>query len=230
MDDIIGFAKIAIDVPHFDETQSLLANNWQPHYNKVAYQGGWDVLPLRSPGGTDSIIADLMGNAEYADTPLMQSFPLINTLTKSLQCPLMSVRLLNLKTGAVIKQHKDYDLCFEKGEARLHFPIVTNNHVEFYVNDMKVNMLPGECWYINANLPHRAANFGNTDRIHLVVDCIVNDWLKVVFDKSEKTTFKQLMDIEQTKMMITALRSHNSPTSDKLANDLELKLSDHING
>jgi hypothetical protein len=34
----------------------------------------------------------------------------------------------------------------------------------------------GECWYINANLPHSVSNLGGTDRIHLVMDWVVNDW------------------------------------------------------
>ena len=33
----------------------------------------------------------------------------------------------------------------------------------------------GECWYINFNLPHRIHNRGTTDRVHLVIDCVLND-------------------------------------------------------
>ncbi len=230
MDHIIGFAKIAIDVPHFNSMQQLLAQNWQAHYNMNGYEGGWDVLTLRSPGGTDSIFADLMGEAGYADTPKMHDFPSVKALLNSLKCPLMAVRFLNLKAGAIIKQHRDFDLCFESGEARLHFPIITNNRVEFYVNDVRVDMQPGQCWYINANLPHRVANLGDTDRVHLVVDCKVNDWMKDIFERSEKTTFKQPLDIEQLKLTITSLRMHKNEASDKLADELELKLAAQLNG
>jgi hypothetical protein len=38
-------------------------------------------------------------------------------------------------------------------------------------------MKEGECWYLNFNLPHRVKNSGTADRIHLVIDCVVNDWL-----------------------------------------------------
>ena len=35
-----------------------------------------------------------------------------------------------------------------------------------------------ECWYHNLNLPHWVAIRGATDRIHLVIDCVVNDKLR----------------------------------------------------
>jgi hypothetical protein len=49
--------------------------------------------------------------------------------------------------------------------------------VEFYVDDMRVVMEPGECWYLDLSRPHRVHNRGSTDRVHLVVDCRVNEWL-----------------------------------------------------
>jgi hypothetical protein len=41
-------------------------------------------------------------------------------------------------------------------------------------------MKEGECWYHNFNLPHRVANRGTADRVHLVLDCVLNDWLREV--------------------------------------------------
>ena len=39
-------------------------------------------------------------------------------------------------------------------------------------------MKEGECWYLDLSLPHWVENHGKTDRIHLVIDCLVNDWLR----------------------------------------------------
>lgn len=63
---------------------------------------------------------------------------------------------------------------------RFHFPIVTNPNVKFTVwtvNDVPntVNMKVGECWVLDVRKPHRAINEGKDERIHLVVDVIVND-------------------------------------------------------
>jgi hypothetical protein len=221
----IGFAQLPVDVPEFNELTAILTGNWHPHFNTQGYEGDWEVYALRSPGGNaDNIFAELAGKAAYADTPNMAQFPSVKKLVAGLHCDVMAVRLLNLKAGAIIKQHRDFELAFEKGEARLHFPIVTNELVEFYVNDVRVTMLPGQCWYINANMPHRVANYGTTDRIHLVIDCVVNDWLKSIFAEAEKTEFDEPVNHEQTRQVIQALRLQNTETANSLADKMEAEM------
>ena len=63
-------------------------------------------------------------------------------------------------------------------EARLHVPIRTNKRVQFRVGGKDIFMRPGELWYIDVSQPHSAGNGGRTPRVHLVVDCVVNDWLR----------------------------------------------------
>ena len=111
MTEIIGFAKLDLDTPDFDDVTAFIDSNWQPHFNKNDYEGNWEVLTLRSPGGNpDSIFADLMGQTQFADTAYMDTMPSVKSLVSLLQCPVMSVRLLNLKAGAIIKQHRDAEL------------------------------------------------------------------------------------------------------------------------
>ncbi len=210
-----------------EETQQLLKKNgWMPHFNTYDYEGDWQVLPLRSPGGnTDNPFADLMWQQAFEDTQVLSALPEIRKLLNSLNCEKQSARLLNLKAGSFIKKHRDFELSFEKGEARLHFPIFSNERVDFYIDDELVKMKPNECWYINANLPHSAHNAGNTDRIHLVVDCIVNDWLKEIFERSEKKIKKIEKDENQQRMIIETLRLQNTPTSLELAQKLENELN-----
>ena len=85
-------------------------------------------------------------------------------------------------------------------------------------------MQPGECWYINANLLHRVSNKGVTDRIHLVVDCLVNDWLRDLFNRADKQMKEEVVDVEKQKQIIAALRRQNTPTATQLANRLEQEL------
>ena len=47
-------------------------------------------------------------------------------------------------------------------------------------------MLPGETWYVDFNLRHRVANNGATPRIHLVLDCVVNDWVSRMLAAAER--------------------------------------------
>jgi quercetin dioxygenase-like cupin family protein len=217
------------------EVEALQTGFWKPHLNRHDYEGGWDVLSFRSPGGTLNTQADALRNEAFADTSLLEHCPTVRALLNSLQCEKLSARLLNLQPGAVIKEHTDKELYFEKGEARLHFPVVTNPFVEFYLDNERLLMQEGECWYINANLPHRLANKGGSNRIHLVVDCMVNDWLYQVFksciSKKELSDNELFLRDKQTILQtIEELRRQPNSSTAELANELERQLREAEKG
>ena len=87
-------------------------------------------------------------------------------------------------TGSIIEEHTDHELSFEHGEVRIHIPVLTSPHVEFYVGGKRIQMEEGETWYLNANVPHRVSNAGPTDRVHLVMDCLVNQWVESMFQRA----------------------------------------------
>ena len=64
-------------------------------------------------------------------------------------------------------------------------PVITNPQVEFYLNNRRIRMVEGECWYLDLNQPHRVQNRGMTDRVHLVIDCQLNDWLRDLISQGE---------------------------------------------
>jgi mannose-6-phosphate isomerase-like protein (cupin superfamily) len=224
---MIRYAKLLLDLNTNDTKNELsaLKGEWQAHFNTYNYEGSWTALALRSPGGhRHNIIPDMIADADYSDTELMLLFPSVNELLTRFSCPVKSVRFLNLQAGAVIKQHRDNELAFEKGEARLHFTVTTNPGVKFYVEDERIPFKEGDCWYMNANLPHRVANEGNSDRIHLIVDCDVNHWLSSLITQSDKTSIKEENTDNDLLMIISELRRQNTATSDKLAIELEKQL------
>ncbi|HEX6427466.1 MAG TPA: aspartyl/asparaginyl beta-hydroxylase domain-containing protein [Niastella sp.] len=225
--------KIPVDVKSIQkEIEILQSGYWQPHFNRHDYEGGWDVLSFRSPGGGLNAFAESLNKEAYADTPLLEHCPSVRLLLDSLQCEKLSARLLNLQAGAVIKEHTDKELYFEKGEARLHFPIITNPFVEFYLDNERLQMQEGDCWYINANLPHRLANKGSSNRIHLVVDCKVNHWLSQVFNqecfaKTELTDKEIFLRDKHTILQtINELRRQPDSRAVELANELERQLNE----
>lgn len=227
---MITFAKLPLQVDTLVIQHSLksFTEKWTSHLNTKDYEGNWTVLPLRSPGGKDTIIPDLMTETAFADTRNMAFFPAVKELADSLQCPVLSVRFLNLHAGAIIKPHIDRDLSFEKGEARLHFPIFTNQQVEFYIEDKLIKMNEGECWYINANLRHQASNQGTTDRIHLVIDCQVNDWLKELFESSEKSEKVEVPDVDLQRQIIACLKFQETKEATAFALQLEQELENYL--
>jgi aspartyl/asparaginyl beta-hydroxylase (cupin superfamily) len=183
---------------------------------------------LRSLGGQpDETLPFALGGAPaiYAATPLLAHCPGIERFLSSLACPVLSARLLNLRPGSVIKSHRDAELAFEHGEARLHVPIFTNPDVEFYIDEQRLAMLPGTCWYINANLPHRVANRGACDRIHLVIDCVVDEWLRALFSTGAVEHSEVRRDPRELRQMIALLREMNSPAAPALIAQLEEELA-----
>ena len=45
-------------------------------------------------------------------------------------------------------------------------------------------MAEGELWFLNFNKYHSVDNRSRVDRIHLVVDCVINDWLRQLLEGS----------------------------------------------
>lgn len=161
------------------ELDAIVPTDFVPHFNTRYYQGDWSAVPLRSVGGrAGNIYPDPTAKTAYAPTPLLEQCPYVREVLAFFKCPQQAVRFLRLKAGSVIKEHTDLDLGFEDGEVRLHIPVRTNADVIFMLGGKRIIMHEGECWYANFNLPHSVENRGSTDRIHLVIDCVVNDWLR----------------------------------------------------
>jgi len=88
-------------------------------------------------------------------------------------------------------------------------------------------MAAGQCWYIDATLRHRLANRGDSDRVHLVLDCIVDDWLRARFDEAgyrprKKTPLEERnIRPEQLDDVIAALRAMDNGAGSRHAKELE---------
>src|SRR5688572_24381783 len=92
--------NIPVDIKSIQkEVTTLQTGYWQPHLNRHHYEGGWDVLSFRSPGGGLSTLAEALNNEQYANTPLLEHCPSVRALLDGLQCEKLSARLLNLRAG-----------------------------------------------------------------------------------------------------------------------------------
>lgn len=165
--------------PLLREALGVDAAQWSAHFNADYHDGGWQGVALRASGGeVTRLYPEPNLRATVTDTALMAACPAIRAALAAFQCPLREVRLLRLTPGSYIREHRDEDLRLDAGEARLHIPLVTHPLVEFYVDGERALMEAGECWYLNLSLPHRVRNVSPIERIHLVIDCAVNDWLR----------------------------------------------------
>lgn len=174
------------DPDGLQEDYGLIGNSeWVAHFNSQYFKGDWSGVSLHGAAGASNPL--LVGHeaASYEATGVQERCPHLHAVIESFHCPLRAVRLLKLSAGSVIREHRDYDLGYEHGEVRIHIPVITNPQVEFYLDNKRIIMNPGECWYLDLNRPHRVYNRGTTDRIHLVIDCILNDWLKELIQSGE---------------------------------------------
>jgi hypothetical protein len=167
------------------DMRSIEAAGWAPHFNTQYYEGDWSGIPLRSNSRTGPLYVDPSRPDDFADLPALEQSAYIKEVLAMFQAPLRSVRYLKLAAGAVILEHRDFGLRKEEGEIRVHIPIRTNPGVEFVLGGETLTLLPGECWYLNLDLPHRVANRGSSERVHLVVDLVVNPWLDEIITRAE---------------------------------------------
>lgn len=171
--------KVQADLERIDPAE------WLTHFNTNYFEGGWTGVALRAPLGNAQTL-HAPAAQKYVDTAVMLRCPNIFSALGLLRCALKSVRLLKLTAGSSIREHSDDDLGWEAGEVRLHAPIITNPEVEFFLNGQRVVMEEGEVWYLDLTLPHRVENRSNADRIHLVIDCLLNDWLRTMIDSGQE--------------------------------------------
>jgi hypothetical protein len=225
---IIKYLRLPLQFDILKLRQDLLnlqQQNWQLHYQTLHYEGNWSALPLRSiDGRVDQIMISPHNNAQYCDTPFLDSSDYFREVLQTFKCPLLAVRLLKLNAGAIIKSHRDNALNFENGEIRLNIPIITHPQVDFYLDKERISLQEGECWYMNFNLLHHIENNSPINRVHLVIDAKVNDWVKTMFASGEVVNRKDISNIpdeETKKQIILSLRSLNTPVSNKMADDME---------
>ena len=157
---------------------TLGGGQWVAHFNTQFFDGDWSGVALRAAEGSVTPMYGDSTHGDFANTDLLCQCGHLRAVVEALQCPLRSVRVLTLAAGSNIREHRDYDLGYETGEVRIHVPVITNPDVEFILDSRRIVMNEGECWYLDLNLPHRVQNRGTTDRVHLVVDCQLNDWLR----------------------------------------------------
>ena len=161
------------------DLSQILPHEWRPHFNKQYYEGVWEALALRSTTGkTNQIFRSLDDLRTAVDTPTLTRCKYFQRVLDSFECPILAARLLSLGPGSRIREHEDYNIGPEYDQLRFHIPLVTDASVDFFVNNQKLVMSEGEAWYIDFSLPHRVENLSDRNRVHLVLDCRINSWLK----------------------------------------------------
>lgn len=162
--------------------EEMHAAEQQHDYTRKAFVG-WCSIPLRSVDGEMGENASgatgkhaLVDPSVFEDTLIMDVCPYTRQLIQRVAgtgTGVLKVRLMKLKAGAEIAEHRDW---FNAGGApaqvvRLHIPLVTHPKVMFRVNGKAYHMDRGELYVIDVYQRHAVVNHSrDVDRVHLVFD------------------------------------------------------------
>lgn len=206
------------------DLQRCLAAEWPGHFNQKDYSGKWSSIALRSASGNPLDIHSIPGK-ECVDTFLLESCDYFRELLAQFQCPMETVRLLNLGAGGVIHEHRDPGAGYHEGFLRIHIPVLTNEKASMTVGGHTLHMKAGECWYADFGQLHSVRNDGDTDRIHLVIDGLRNEWSDELFRRAgydfEEEKIKNKPDPGMLRSMIAELRAQGTETAVQLAQQIE---------
>lgn len=161
----------------------------------------WQAVSLRgfSDDPLDILKPNVLGSRQrdeggLRDTALRKVPDLqpLNEIVACLPTECERVRVMRLEAGTQISKHTDKidkAIGLNDGQvARVHIPIRTHPFVVFSIWEDKVKrnyFLQRGCFYFtNVVLPHSVTNNWTMDRLHLVVDCYVNDDLRTLIRRS----------------------------------------------
>jgi hypothetical protein len=169
------------------KTKYTKGNDW----TAISLYGyGPKITDILKPGVLKSSVnidEQLQWTTLHEATPLNPVFKIL----ENLPCKYERVRFMKLEAGKVIGRHSDKidkDLGFDDGQImRIHVPIRTNDDVVFSLYESprakvayEYNLKTGHYYYMDVTKPHAVRNMSEVDRIHLVVDCYVNDSLRTM--------------------------------------------------
>lgn len=176
-----------IEIATLDKIQNEIESAsivWHQPYSEYA-SSGLEIAVLMSPDGRlDNFSWDDCENP--LDSELLAKMPVLRRLLKSFGFKIMASRLLKLSPGTFLHEHRDYVYLKQVDRYRLHIPVITNSDAHIIMPGKKVHMDRGFLWKLDPkNTVHSASNFGGEHRIHIMMDCYLNENLESLL-KSQK--------------------------------------------
>lgn len=174
----------AIRLPfHFDaarlraEIEVLPEGAYEEIASSYITRGGLWGINLLVPDASRHVGED---DAPLVASPWLRQLPVTAALLAHFESPKSLARIHKLQPGGRIFPHTDSGR-YELGGFRVHVPVVASAGAEFVVEDKKLNMEAGECWYIDVARTHHVQHKGAAPRIHIVIDFQRNAWWDAVF-------------------------------------------------
>ncbi len=169
-----------------EQIEGALRWHVHPDYTVVARPGDWTAIALIASSQTDP---DDPQSLRYrgetsGPTAVLAECPYFQEVIGTFRTEVHRARLMKLKPGADILPHRDYGeqrYSLIRGYIRVHIPVRTHPDVHFFVSGKRLPMTEGSAWYTNVCHLHAVRNDSDVDRVHLVLDMKVNDWVLGLF-------------------------------------------------
>ncbi|GHE60414.1 aspartyl/asparaginyl beta-hydroxylase domain-containing protein [Roseivirga thermotolerans] len=164
----------------------------------------------------------------FIPNELLTKFPELFKIYNSIKSDKETYRIHILRSGGVIRRHRDIARNYENGVFRIHIPVSHPNGMLTLLNDKPVDWQEGECWYLDLDMPHEIRNESDHDRIHIVMDCVRNAWWDNIFSQANYTpsfgTGYSRMQKEELQEMKQLLINMNSNANELVIAQIEQEL------
>jgi hypothetical protein len=207
-----------VDFPLLLQALAAIADDaWRSHFNTEYFSGDWSGVALISAADALTELSPGRG-APQQRAPWLDDDRWRQGL-RDLPLEIVSARLLRLGPGGQIHEHRDYDLDGPDADRRLHIPLLSPPHVDFWLDGQRMPMQAGECWFLDLARRHRVDNRDTSARVHLVIDCRPGAWLDQMIDQGLSST-------PQPGVADTALQRFQRLVSEDVALALALRTLD----
>lgn len=155
MKQVIETIDVKVDIEKIIEELKFNVLNYKNFYDQINLQTVKNYDPYYgSRNGNELKHTEEQFNHFYFDIPYTNSILHKYNLRRS--------RVMNLKSKTCLSYHSD-------PTKRFHIPLTTNDSCFFIINK-EIYQLPanGNCYILDATLPHTAVNASYTDRMHII--------------------------------------------------------------
>lgn len=131
---------------------------------------------LRGPANPDE--TNWYEDVEQVDYQILKDWKTARNVLSRIQSaiggrPLGKAMIVQLQSGGKVAWHVDEGPYYERHH-RLHLPLITNPMSLMFSGAASMHMPVGMLCGINNRVLHSAINAGQTPRVHLIVDVVIN--------------------------------------------------------